>query len=345
MRKVVFALMLGFLMVNSTNCNIEGDFMNTVKRMMSSSPFPNKIVKDCRDLKNYFSHDFPINQLSSYETKPFRFTFFGKTYDINLFDVLGKLAFTQRNFDSTFDNYINASGISGVLVRVTWVSKWSGFASVRAGVAIYGCNMIQQYREEKYTARRLLCNNGPTEHTRTIPRGLEPQELETVQNFLQHRAAQELYNIGKAQTGLSASEDILENQHINEARKLRRWYREIVYKYSELINVPLNDLPKAVKMSSFNTITDAWVHNRIKQVAQSASKSSIFHAPNNDYMFVISIAKAGSNFNVVVSAFKFGGAMPSGAFAWSTGGWNIERSGRNTNPSTRDLVFTFPALK
>ena len=77
-------------------------------------------------------------------------------------------------------------------------------------------------------------------------------ELNNVLSKLQSDATRELYNSVSSRTGLKADnlDNSLETLYISESQVLRRYYPEITYDYTELSDVPQNDIISALREAS-----------------------------------------------------------------------------------------------
>lgn len=313
MRAKVFGLLLVFVLALAVNCNVNQEFMNYVNGMRGNAVNAGAYINGCENHHYFWANDFGTHELEGYANIHHGFRFRRADTSRQLYDVVRKLRFGRKSQAVEFTNEVYANGVSGVFAKTVVAIKDGGRVYARAGIGSATCAMTQMTRTETYTARRMLCNNGPTTHTRVVPRGLEPHELTLVQDHLQQQAAQTLWDIGRHHTGIGASDDSLQSLYLQECHKLRRWFREIKYEYFEMDDVPHHELPAAIRDSSYGQINDGWVHERVKQVAVQAGRTSIFHAPNNDVLYVMSINRNGANFLVRISSFRANGAMPGGA--------------------------------
>lgn len=333
----------------AVNCNLNLEFMGKVKALTSAPVDAQKYVRNCKnfkhfnDVKSYWFHILFVQPV--YVNMAVRFNFLGREESRKIFEDVLKMKYTKKASQAVFENHVVAGQTSGVIAKARMAIKNGYNVYVIGGIGASTCDMAQLHKTIHVPSRRMLCDNGPTETQKTVERGYEPHELKLVQDYLQQQAAQNLYDIGVQQTGITASNDFLEGVYQEECHKLRRWFREIVCSHEEMEDVPLHELTTDIIATYFNAIPDASVVARIQQVAVAAGKSSFFYSPNQSHIYVIAINREGENFRVHLSSFRVEGGMPEGAFAWSAGSWNLERPGRGTNPSSRDLMLAFPPLK
>lgn len=301
----------------------------------------------CTNYRVYYSEDFPRAKIAEMANLDKYMQVFRDHSSRKLFSNVADLIYAKKSSSVLYENIIRENGVSAVIAKATVAFRVGDTVSVRAGLGSSTCSMTQMSRTITVPGRRrMLCDNRPKEYTKTVPRGFFPHELADVQDSLQYFASNELYEELKRATGLSSEDNVLTSIFINEARKLRQWFREIVYEHSDKDDVPFNNIGTAIYLSSFNTMHDTWVGKRLMEVISANKKCSFFICPHPEYIFVVLVNKEGEDYSVHVSSFRtpLDRRMPVGAFAWSVGAWNIERPGEGSSPTTHELVHIFPPL-
>jgi hypothetical protein len=218
------------------------------------------------------------------------------------------------------------------------------------GEAIYFCMSKPLYAEQ----RTWVCNSDPSGQkcdwkVTQIARGLNPQELDIVRNFLKEKAIATLAEKGRTELNLSGRLlSVIENNeahYIKEGKALKKYFPELESSFAEIDQVSAADLGQAIIELSKKRVTDKDILSRISSLSSSTENSSFLYCPDGDILFAISLAKKGDSLNIRQSKFKAIGKFPAGAFATSTGAWSIERKGEVSTPAFLELSKIFPPLK
>ena len=346
MNKKSAGILFVLLMAYAVKCNINQDFMNGVKGLMGGGGGAGHLIEHCENHHYFYAWDFTRDQIDAFSDQIVDVTWLKGHHRRNMPDLLRKLKWIKKTTSVTFENHVNASGWSGVLAKALVATRVGDQIYARAGIGSATCYMKQQFN----TLVNQVCSDCPRkcwDERKDVPRGINPHELMAVQDHLQQQSSQTMYDIGTARTGLGDHEleNGLQSLYLQESHTLRRFFPEIQYDYTEMVEVPHHEIPIAVQQGSFGQIGDGSIFERIQQIAGGHDRSSFFHAPNHNMLFVISVNKSGGEFLIRMSSFKVDGRLPAGAFAWSVGGWNLERGGHGSSPSVHDLLSVFPALK
>ena len=240
----------------------------------------------------------------------------------------------------------------GPYSKITSLTFTNSIASPSATVTANGLlairrNNVVQFRQCYGTASAPINKMYQVVSGRTFERGLFPHELELIQTKLQREAAVAMRDEILKHDPLAqiAPAQLRESLFLEESNKLRQLYVQIEYDYSEVLQVPRDQLMQAVNAAALSLITDTGILSRIHAVASATYTSSFFVVPNNEYFFVMSILAYDTHFALRMSTFKVTGTLPIGAFATSMGTWNLERPGQASSPSIHQLLGVFPALK
>jgi len=321
--------------------------MNGLRGMLGGNSNAGGLVKNCEN--HAFYHDWNINsnQIDQVSGTVTGLRWLKGNHNRNLAQHLQDLKFGTKAVSLTFKNHITG-GVSGVIAKAFMANRHGENIESKAFVGTSTCDMNQPFTIHKHThCTNYVFFKKCKTTTKNIPRGFTPQELNQVLNSLQYAASKSMYDEGVRRTGLRSDEadSSLQSLYIQESHTLRRFYPEIQYDYTEMENVPHQDLQNAIRIGSLHQIQDGFVYQRIHDVAGPHARSSFFHAPNNNIIFVMSVNREGANFRVRMSSFKVNGRMPAGAFGSSAGAWSLERPGQGTAPSSNELMRVFPALK
>jgi hypothetical protein len=341
------ALFLVCVLMAACYCNHNQELVNNIKNMQHAGPNVNLLANNCEFQRYFWTYNTNRNSLNAIGDQIQLITWLKAIHGRQFFKALKDLKFGRRAMSLSFENYITGSR-SGVIAKALIGYRNGDTVVASVGVATSTCDMIHQYDVRTYQkCTKILLLKKCENVSERIPRGFHPNELNNVLSKLQSDATRELYNSVSSHTGLKADnlDNSLETLYITESQVLRKFYPEITYDYTDLSDVPPNDMISAVKEASQGQIGDVNILNRIKQVAISVARSSFFFAPNNNLLFVISINKVGANYLIRISSFTVSGRLPGGAFATSVGGWNLERAGNAANPSVNEILKIFPALK
>lgn len=301
------------------------------------------LVNGCSNNKAFFSKEFRIDQKDQVAQERQYITFLRTNKDIQLFEIASGISYPRSIMKVEYKNHVIANGVSGVLALATVITKeGAGKATAVAAVGSSTCAMTRLTRLENV--------KGPDGRwwKQEVPRDFYPTELILAQDHLQQQASQALYQAGKGNLGMASSLralGALESTYFDQSHKLRSWFREMGYQFSDMLGVQLEELPQALVWISQNQLNNGQVLGRIKEIASNNRSTAFFHAPNNDLLYVMWIQKDGAYCDVQISTFRMDSSMPGGAFGWSTGSWNLENHGRGTSPSAHELIHTFPALK
>ena len=315
--------------------------------MQHEAPNADKLANNCEFQRYFWTHNTNTNSLNAIGDQTQPITWLKANHERQFFKALKDLKFGRRAMSLSFENYITDTR-SGVIAKALIGYRNGDSVVASVGVATSTCDMIQQYNTRYYQkCRNMVFFNRCEPATERRPRGFCPIELNSILSKLQSDATRELYNSVSLHTGLKADnlDNRLKTLYIPESQVLRRYYPEITYDYTELSDVPQNNIISVLREASQRQIGDVNILNRINQVATSAARSSIFYAPNNNLLFVISISKVGANFLIRMSSFTVNGRLPAGAFATSVGAWRLERVGIPANPSVNEILQIFPPLK
>lgn len=349
MKKISAGLLFVLIMAVAVNCNVNQEFMKGLRGLLGSPTNAGAFIQGCENHHYFYTWDLNRAQIDQTAAQVQDIRWLKGVHKRNIPALLKELKFGRKAVSLTFENSISA-GRSGVLAKALIAVRNGDVINARGGVGSATCDMRQQTNtvSYKHCKRFLFIKKCTTKH-KQVPRGFHPNELMTVLNHLQQQAAQTMYDLGKAKTGLSDRDydfdNDLQSLYLQESHILRRFYPEIQYDYAEMDDVPLNELRTAIQQASYSQIGDNHVFTRMTQIAGSNARSSFFHVPNSNVLFVISVNKSGANYLVRMSSFRVNGRLPAGAFAWSVGGWNLERGGQGTSPSSQDLMRVFPPLK
>ena len=347
--KRLSALLCGLaLMSMAVNCNVNQELINGLRGLLGQNVNAAAFAQGCENFAQYIPWEFKTTQIDQFASQAQTFRWLKGNHQRNLGAHLKDLKFGKKAVALTFENHIVASGRSGVIAKALVAIKTGDQISARVALGSSTCDMKQMYNQVKYRdCKRILFWKKCSTKTKNVPRGFHPHELNAVLNNLQYSAAKIMFDESSKKTGLKSQNSVagLESLYVTESHTLRKFYPEIQYDYTEMVDVPLNQLPSAIRESSMNQITDGSIFQRIQQISGANSRSSFFYAPNASSLFVISANKSGSNYLVRMSSFKVNGRLPAGAFAVSVGAWSLERAGQGTTPSSQELVKVFPPLK
>ena len=341
------AMFLLCLLSTACYCDINQELVNNIKNMQHEAPNVDSLANNCEFQRYFWVHFTDRNNLNANGDRAVDIRWLKGNHRRQFFKAVKDLKFGKKAMSLSFENYITGTR-SGVIAKALIGYRNGDSVVASVGVATSTCDMIQQYDVHNYQkCRKILfwkkCENASERR----PRGFHPNELNDVLAKLQSDATRELYDSVSSSTGLKADnlDNSLQTLYIPESQILRRFYPEITYDYTDLSDVPQNIIISALRKASQRQIGDVNILNRINQVATSAARSSIFYAPNNNLLFVISISKVWDKFLIRMSSFTVIGRLPAGAFATSVGGWRLERAGNAANPSVHEILQVFPALK
>lgn len=346
MKKFSIAIVV-LAVVCAANCNVNLELMNGLRGLLGSPVNAGAYVQGCENFPYFFQWDISRAQIDGVAAQQQDIRWLKGPQKRNLPALLRELKFGRKAVSLTFENHIT-SGRSGVLAKAFVALRTGDQVSARGAMGSATCDMKQQFNTVSYKdCKRILFVKKCKTKTKQVPRGFQPHELMTVLNHLQYQASKTMYDLGKSRTGLSsdAFDMALESLYLTESHALRRFYPEIKYDYTEMDDVPLQELQSAISQASQGQINDQYIYNRINQIVQASARSSFFHVPNASVLYAISVNRMGANFLVRMSSFQVNSRLPAGALAWSTGAWNLERPGQGTSPSSNDLMRIFPPLK
>lgn len=215
-------------------------------------------------------------------------------------------------------------------------------------VGTKSCNVKKLYSEHKTQVCRSSPSSTKCEWRKTyVQRGLTPEELSTIINYLDCSASKFLLKAVSAATGLrSVSPDFnlhkefslgagFESNFYRESSALRGLYPELEFEFNQLNEVENNDIAGAIRdySKAFREITDGHdlniMANSLKEYVYNQPKRSCLYAPDDTYMYHIYSIKKGNNSNDLRFVwYKIDTKMPSGSLACDNGhGWHIHKHG------------------
>jgi len=243
----------------------------------------------------------------------------------------------------TYHTQINAGG-SGYVVSNALLGQRSGTGvQMISGYGVVIVHAKQQYNIQTVRkCKKILfikkCHN---ENVR-VPRGFYNNEIEAIIKEAQRRAAlamRQSLGLGSEAHAPMALNSAFHDEH----NRLRSLYPEIQYDYEDYQNVNMGDW-NSVLITGMGNQGDQAGRDRINQFLNSVNHSNFIWAVNANHLYYLIVHKNGNGtFNLHVSHFIVGGAskLPAGAFATSTGGWNLERGGAGANPSIHQVLAIF----
>jgi len=172
-----------------------------------------------------------------------------------------------------------------------------------------------------------------------LPRDPTPGEWDWIDRKLEREAAQTFLQQISHQTGIRGADArfALSDSHLEEIDRVRTLYSVANFITSDLNEVNQNDLSDSITASS-NKITDDKMKSRIVDIATKTKRSSFLVIPDHETMLVMRVQKNGEKYSVKMSTFTIEGRLPAGAFAHSTGAWNLERVGEGAAPSIHQIL-------
>lgn len=341
-------VVLAALLAIGVNCNFRQELVNGIRGMKRTEFInPHGVIHNCNGHSHWYPYHLQRNQVDNQANFQHKVWFDGRNQHRKLAENMKELKFGTRTLSMSFENFVGQSR-SGVIAKAT-IGRRIGESVEYLGIAAsLNCDMKQQHNTvaiHKSSKGFLRRRKHWTEY-KQIERGLNPHELNLALNYLQNTAIQNMLHTVTSKTGLSASEDdSLQRLYFDESLKLRSFYPEIEYDYSEVNGVAHQDIGNAIREGSHYRISDHVVLNRISQLTASAQRTSFFHTPNNEYLYVFSINKNGNEYTILMSSFKVYQKFPANAFAVSVGVWSLENHGHGGHPSAHELLKVFPPLK
>lgn len=346
------ATLLACVLVSGVAANINAEFASAANNMIGGDVDTGSLLAGITtnagfDAKDDYSGNVDALADTCIEIKiPLFTTFTFKIYPYRRIRPL-KFGSNTKIQSLTFTNSVSSTSAS-VTANGLYAMRNGNHIQLRQASGTASSNVNKQYATQTVRkCRTILFWTDCWNENVQVERGLQHWELERITTKLQRSAAIAMRDRIKSSTGLASLLPMssLGSLYLDESNKLRQLYTQLEYDYSELNNVPLNDLVNAISTAALSQITDSWIRARIQQVATSTYRSCFLVAPTANYFFVFGVTNFSGTFMVKMSTFKVEGRLPVGAFLTSVGTWNFERFGEGASPSLHQIVSIFPALK
>lgn len=358
-RTSVFVVLCLSLLATSTLANINYDFLMAAGNMVSGDVDTMSLLGAISTSVGYDSvEDYSGSADSLADTvREFRFKriFEGRVFRFYPYSRVRPLKYgsNTRIQSLTFTNQVSSTSAM-VTANGVMAVRNGNIIQFRQASGSASAPVNKQYRIESVRrCKKIIFWETCRNENVSVERGLQHWELERVLSKMQREAAQAMRNEIQAKGGFGMAELAriqlsragLGSLYLDESNALRQLYTQLEYDYSEINNVPMDQLAASIATASMNQISDGYIHARIQQVASSAYRSSFLVAPSENTFFVVAVTNQGDNYLVRFSTFRVEGRVPVGAFVWSVGYWSMERSGEGVYPSIHQLLAIFPPLK
>lgn len=347
------AIVLACLLVSSTLADINYDFLVAANNMIGQDVDTTGLLSGITTNASFDSKDDysgNVDGLADSCTE-YNFDVMGSAMSFKVcpYTRVRPLKFSQssRLQSLTFQNNVVSYYASVTANGLVAVRNGNTIQLRQATGSSYSSIPPQYTSQVQRVCKKSLFSTKCHDEVVQVARGLQHWEIEKITSKMQREAAIALKNEIAAKTGLGAIVPLtsLGSLYLQESNQMRQLYTELEYDYSEIANVNNWDLISTIQTATLNLVTDGWIHSRITEIANSAYHSCFLSAPVDNYLFVIGVINQGGVFTVRISTFKISGRLPVGAFATSSGTWNLERYGEGASPSIHQVISIFPALK
>lgn len=341
MRKI--QLLLFGLLALSVNCEVNQELVHGIKSLMGPEININHLAKDCDGFSGFRHFDFSINEIDSFAASSEATTYLKNPFQLSIADSLKDLRFGEKTVNLFIQNQISPS-MSGVISKAFVGERVGDRIHASAVFGTTSCGMVQQVTPHTYKkCHKKLFHKKCHWVTDYIPRGFFPNELELVKNSMQLSTARNMFNEASRNTGVNSLFMNVEGLHYIESQKLKNYFPEVDYRYNGITGVLASDFTAAIQEASRNEISDSSILDKMKSISATQPASSFFYAPNDHVVYVLNVKKEDESFTILKTTFRAPNQLPGGAFAFSTGAWIIENTGRQVEPSVQKLLELFPA--
>jgi len=332
---------------------IEIEIMRAADRMKGPDVNTGNLIKSNFARAKYEKRDEDgtanLDALAGYADPEIRFWYFTLGHPLYPFSRVQPLKYGSgiKIVSLLVKNFITTE-IAAVHIHAMIATRKGNTVTIRSAFAISSAYLNEQYHVQKVRkCRTILLWEDCWEEDDNVQRGLYHTEIEAIIQKLHREGAIAVVNkvkevmgyVAAPQNGLSAT------SFVDENLKLRQLYKQLEYDLSEVNSIQPEELMTMIKSLSRDQITDAFVLNKIQQIASSTYRSCFLVAPSPNFFFVFGVVNQNGSYSISISTFKVEGRLPVGAFLTSTGTWNIERYGEGASPSLHQIMSIFPAMR
>ena len=356
--RTLIAALVFLVFASGALSQIERELVNGVNNMIGGDVGVGHLLEGISTGNGYDAKDKSSAEIDAFADTCIEFRFPQLPFPFNqiVFPVIRFYPYTRvrplkfgsntRVQSLTFNNNINGQTAS-VSANAILAVRSGGSFQYRAASGSASAPIKKQYNAQtvRKCTRILFWDDCKNEVVYT-ERGLYHHEVEAITAKLQREAAIGMKNKISESTGLSFKPALASSAFVEESKKLRALYTEIMYDSSDIQEVPIDQLPNTIQTASLGKINDALILYWVRQKAFFSARSNFFCVPTEDTFFVFEVVNLRSSYTVKFTTFHVkGNRLPVGAFAVSSGNWVFERYGEGSSPSVHQLISIFPPLR